>query len=71
MESMYQFLKEWNENNAKNGFEEYMGEKLYEAQTKGKVEEKKNVAKKMLSKNTSLEYITEITGLSKKEILAL
>ena len=83
MESMYQFLKEWNENNAKNGFEEYMGEKLYKAQTRGKligkkegkslgkVEEKRNIAKKMLAKNTSVEYITEITGLSKKEILAL
>lgn len=87
MEEMVDFLEEWNKNNAKNGFEEYMGEKLYEAESigikkgkkegkkegksLGKVEEKRNIAKNLINQNISIDIITKVTGLSKKEILAL
>ena len=36
---------------------------------KGKDEGKKEIAKKMLEKGEKIEYIMEITGLSKEEII--
>jgi DNA repair protein RadC len=41
---------------------------LKKGETKGRKEEKIEIAKKLLKKNTSIEDIIEITGLTKKEI---
>ena len=50
-------------------------QRMYEAKRDGKndgrKEEKAEIAKKMLEKNIDIELITEITGLTKEEILKL
>ena len=44
---------------------------IYNAEVKGKIQEKLEIAKKLLKRNTPIEEIIEITELTEEQILEL
>ena len=67
MENSIRVVKEWLEESAKHGLENYIEDVKFEATE----EEKMSIAKKMLQDNIVIETIMKYTGLSKKQILKL
>ena len=63
--------KRGTEEGLKQGKEEGLKQGKEEGLKQGKMEEKRNMAKKMLESNISVEQITKITGLTRKEIQEL
>lgn len=53
------------------GYSEGLEKGHAEGHAEGIIEEKKNIAKKLLKKNSDLQDIVDITGLSETEILNL
>ena len=68
-------LKEWIEETIQDGIEEGVEKELKKElakKTKKEIEKNTlNIAKKMLIKNVAIDEIADITGLSKKQVLAL
>ena len=68
-------LKEWIEETIQDGIEEGIEKELKKElakKTKKEIEKNTlNIAKKMLVRNVAIEEIADITGLSKKQVLAL
>ena len=79
MENSIRVAKEWL--GKKSGYETYLEEKEWEAKEEGilegqrqgliegQKETSKLIAKNMLNKKMAIEEISELTGLTKKEIL--
>ncbi len=67
MENSIRVVKEWLEESAKHGLENYIDDVKFETAE----EEKLSIAKNLLTLNISVDDIEKATGLSKKQILKL
>ena len=67
MENSIRVVKEWLEDSAKHGLENYIDDVKFEATEKRNFE----IAKKLLTLDISIENITKATGLTKKQITKL
>lgn len=68
---MGEFIKLFNKEDAVGAFAELLDDIEFEGFQKGKLEERKELAKKMLQANIRIEQILEITGLSVDELKTL
>ena len=75
IENSIRVVKEWLEESAKHGLENYIDdikfETAEEATKKATEKINKEIAKKMIKKNMNMRDIIEVTGLTKKQILKL
>ena len=69
-------LTEWNTEDAiafarEEGFAEGKENGLAEGEFKGRTDEKQEIASNLLAKGSTLEFVQEVTGLSRDEIAKL
>ena len=69
MENSIRVVNEWLEEGYRNGLNNYIEEKEFEAEEKGSMEASKNIARNLLSLNMPIEDISKATGLTKNQIL--
>ena len=69
MKAKFREKSEWNYNfDMESMYEHGMEQGMEQGRTEGAKEQNIKIAKKMLNKNEKIEYIMEITGLTREEI---
>ena len=75
MENSIRVITEWNEEKCQTNWDDYIGEIKFESEqkgmSKGKKEEKLNIAKSMIQAKEPVDKIALFTNLSPKEIKSL